>query len=64
MDPISLLVTLIIICIVAAIFWVIIGVLPLPPEFKRVAMIVGSLILLLWLLLWLLGAVPALPVRV
>lgn len=45
-----LLVLFLIFCLVGAIVWVIVGLLPLPPVAKQVALAVLGIIFLIWLL--------------
>lgn len=47
---ISLLITLLIYCVVAAVIWWIIGILPLPPIARTIALVIMALIFLVWLL--------------
>ncbi len=47
---ISLLISLLVFCLIAAVVWYIIGMLPLPPIAKQIAMVIIALIFLIWLL--------------
>lgn len=53
---ISILITLLVVCIVAAVVFWIISLLPLPAPWGRVAQAIVGLILLIWLLMWLVPA--------
>ncbi len=47
---ISLLISLLIFLLIASVIWWIIGMLPLPPVVRQIALVVFALIFLLWLL--------------
>ena len=47
---ISLLLTLLIFCLVAAVVWWIIGLLPLPPVARQIALVIFAILVLIWLL--------------
>jgi hypothetical protein len=54
---IALLITLLVACIVCAVVYWIITLLPFPPPFKNIALVICALIFLVWLL----GAVGLIP---
>lgn len=58
---ISLLVTLLIICLVFAIFWWILSMIPVPPQFKWVVQVVAAIVLLIFVIEVLTGGVVFFP---
>jgi len=47
---VSLLVTLLILCLVASLIWWILGMLPLPPPVRNIVLVVFAVVVLIWLL--------------
>jgi hypothetical protein len=58
---IGMLISLLVLAIIAGLCWWILGMLPLPPPFKNVVMVIFLLICLVYLVSMLLGAAPSFP---
>lgn len=57
----SLLISLLVLCLILAVFWWILGMIPIPPQFKWIVQVIVAIVFLIALIELLTGGLVILP---